>query len=244
MCSETALTVATKERAKRKRFRPNRKRYVVSAFPRIVKRDIRRYLPRMFVNAVNESDSVFLRGFFVAFGVPDMRLLDYRRTESGELKLEDSIPGMSDIDSILILLACNFELAPDTSVSIVSANIRQFRHEGEDCCEIVCFKSARGMRLYEFDSSSNALLCDVDARRGPPRDMYGGLHATKMASAVRKIPKLEPALVLCDGIFTLRLDKMNRITQLKYEESSTMSFTGCIPRSICYDAIVRTGIGK
>lgn len=222
---------------RRKRCRANRKRYVVNQFPRVVKRDIRRWLPRMLANAINSCDVRVLRGYFVACSLPQVSVVDYRRTDTGDLRLEDPVPGLSDLDSFLLMMACYIELTPDTTLTLIKADIRQYRDNDENCCDLVCMFYCTGTRLYDFDTSLEPVVYTESASVALSTDSFGGLDLSRTLANKRKVLRSVPMAAHCLCRLTLTLDAQHRIRHMHFEEQACALRYGCIPRKNCFEVI-------
>lgn len=110
----------------KKRCRPNKKRYRVSLFPRVVKRDLRRFYPQMMANVMNAADSFLLRAFFTTFAGPSFEMTG--PVEINELYDAVRQPNFGDIDALVLNFAIEQELLPDLALSLNGAGIRQFLH--------------------------------------------------------------------------------------------------------------------
>lgn len=106
-----------------------RKKYLVNLFPRIIKRDIRRFYPRMIANIYNSFDSQMLLSFLRTYSLPTVSSIDSMPTAAlvAMPTLPESIAMKGFEDGILSFLMA-IELVPDATLEVRRSDIRQFRN--------------------------------------------------------------------------------------------------------------------
>lgn len=219
--SEVGKTLAVKK----KRYRPNKKRYRVSLFPRVVKRDIRRFLPQMLANVMNAADPLLMRSFFSTFALPSFAMMG--PTETNVLNDVVKKPPHGDMDSVVMNFAVEQDLLPDLAISLDGAGIRQFLNR-KDESHVVCRLTLMGTKLYEYEKcdSCHPMAITVDSYLEHLRPISKAVTEVEInnysppfsaVASTRKLLLRKPFQIFSQGILTLKLDENNRIKVLEYE---------------------------
>lgn len=218
-------TLGEKLAVKKKRYRPNKKRYRVSLFPRVVKRDIRRFLPQMLTNVMNAADPLLMRSFFTTFALPSFGMTG--PTETNILNEVVKKPPNGDMDSLVMNLTVEQDLLPDLAVSLDGAGIRQFLNR-KDESHVVCRITLMGTKLYEYEKcdACHPMAITVDSYLEHLRPISKAVSETEInnytppfstVASTRKLLLRKPFQIFMQGALTLKLDENNRIKSLEFE---------------------------
>lgn len=208
----------------KKRVRKNRKTYPVSPFPRILKRDIRYFLPKMMVNVINSGDISLIFGFLRTYCLPDMIYEAYICGESSTLQRQPVPSYLTGVELLATTIACNLRLSPDAVFQMDSAFIRRQLHQGVMDTEVVVETSGTGHRLYDFESTHDQLgVVEVDELEG------GQIDLEKVISKRPLVPLHPPIPIItrCQIIFKMDVD--NRIQGLQAISLPVDGAQQCLP---------------
>lgn len=215
---------------KKRRFRPNKKRYLARLFPRVIKRDLRRLYPMMLVNILNAADPILIRSFFQTYSVPTLDIIGEKKVlvnNSYVLK-----PSMGDVDSIVNNIAVEHELMPDLTVQMNGAYIKQFLND-KSHSEVMCQIMFSGTKLFRYErtSSCNKKAIEIDEyldnccssqpMRNSQEEHVDAYTPHKSSfSMSHKLLLSNPFEIFLKGMLTLRVDDRNRISGMKFENCS------------------------
>lgn len=210
----------------KKRDRPFRKRYVVSLFPRVIKRDIRRMYPRMLANLVNGCDPEQLLSFFATYSVASM---EFR----SEFQNKEHPVADNGVYGLVSNIIAEQELMPDFTLSIKRAYVKQFLFV-KDKSQIIVEVHCSGTKIYEYDpkysddeDSASLTLQIMDETLNSLRTSENEV-AFSLAkcqenskksienSTARKILSTQPFKVVIQGFLTLDLDENHRIQHFQF----------------------------
>lgn len=226
LCSDYSVTKIGEILAvKKKRYRPNKKRYRVSLFPRVVKRDIRRFLPQMLANVMNAADPLLMKSFFSTFALPSFGMRG--PTETNVLNEVVKKPPNGDMDALVMNFAVEQDLLPDLAVSLDGAGIRQFLNR-KDESHVVCRITLMGTKLYEYEKcdACHPMAITVDSYLEHLRPISKAVSETEInnyappfstVASTRKLLLRKPFQINMQGALTLKLDENNRIKFLEFE---------------------------
>ncbi|RYH00927.1 hypothetical protein EON65_48670 [archaeon] len=123
---ETANLTVIAAKPKRKR-----KKYLANAFPRIIKRDIRRFMAQMFLNMYNANDNSFTSGLFHSLCIPTCSTRYFVGNQvvskvKGINKMVDlamTLTGVHPVDIVFSLQGCQIKQYKDSKVSQVEFDV-------------------------------------------------------------------------------------------------------------------------
>lgn len=213
---------------KKKRFRPNKKRYRVSMFPRVFKRDLRRLYPRMLANILNSDDSSLLRSFFATFSVPFCNVSGETATMVKDQPLLK--PPTSDVDDLVLNFSIEQELMPDLAVTMKGASIKQYLNRNGHS-QVICGIQFVGMKVYEYErtATTNQAALAVDEYLNQLRPISSFIMEDMGNSSIHYVPTVssisaskktlleKPFQILFNGRITLDLNEDKQITGVSFE---------------------------
>lgn len=121
------------------------------AFPRILKRDLRRVFGQMYLNVLNSGDPILFARFmrqYVNYNAQYQRFVADSPSKATTEQSRD-IPTIIGRDAIMYFLASHHETAPDTVTMCQQGSIRQHLHSPTS--EIVLQVKMAGTRLYMIE---------------------------------------------------------------------------------------------
>lgn len=146
---EPESKVVLKKKRRRKQYlRLNRKKYNVSLFPRIVKRDIRRLYPQILLNLLNTGNIANMQEFFFTFS--NSACSFHENYLHGDVR-ESSLQQMATI------LMVEQDLMPDYAFTLRGARIKQYLRRS-DYSEVICDVIFSGTKIYHYEPDSCAAV--------------------------------------------------------------------------------------
>lgn len=163
---------------------------------RILKRDIRRRYSEMYINSVNSHDPTLFAKFLTQFCIPNVQF-EKKQSINMDSCPGESVPPLIGVDQIVTVIGSIFLYSPDLVFRLKSTTVTL--REGETGATISSGITFKATRIYESNF--------------PPQHPSPSLNMNFNPSELKLTEN--PTEVHMDGVFTIKVDNMNRITSIQ-----------------------------
>lgn len=182
-------------------------------FQRILKRDIRRTYPQMYLNVINSGDIELALAYFQRFYDQNCQMLRLvQANDQGSLTVSD-VTQITGLYMIFLHFASLMESIPDLICQWKDAYIRQ--HANSQCSEVVLELTWKGTKFFQLDiNEMKAAVEEFQQRTGSafPKQQ---LAMQILQNSAMYMKTMDPTRFTSVGRITLFLDERNCIQNME-----------------------------